>query len=93
MASERTYRIEDGERIEGSWRPIFIKNGDTSFLTALEIYADGMINAWGLVDLARRGTRSRAARLLMPLLRRQDAAYSLTTSTTQVTPNRSFSIP
>ncbi len=71
MASERTYRIEDGERIEGSWRPIFIKNGDTAFLTALEIYADGMINAWGLVDLARRGTRRRCAapRAPPPLVR------------------------
>lgn len=48
----RTYRIEDGERIEGSWRYIFIKNGDTYFLSALKVYADGMIDCWGLVDFA-----------------------------------------
>jgi hypothetical protein len=48
----RTYRIEDGERIEGSWRHIFIKNGDTYHLTELKVYADGMIDCWGLVDFA-----------------------------------------
>lgn len=47
---ERTYRIVDGERIEGSWRHIFIKNGGTYHLSALKVYADGMINCWGLVD-------------------------------------------
>lgn len=48
----RTYRIVDGERIEGSWRHIFIKNGGTYFLTDLKVYADGMIDCWGLVDFA-----------------------------------------
>ncbi|HEY7341746.1 MAG TPA: NADAR family protein [Ktedonobacterales bacterium] len=47
----RTYRIVDGERIEGSWRHVFIKNG-MYFLSDLKIYADGMIDCWGLVDLA-----------------------------------------
>ena len=46
----RTYRIADGERIEGSWRHVFIKNGSTYFLTDLKVYADGMIDCWGLVD-------------------------------------------
>lgn len=46
-----TYRIMDGERIEGSWRHVFIKNG-TYFLSDLKVYADGMIDCWGLVDLA-----------------------------------------
>jgi hypothetical protein len=45
-----TYRITDGERIEGSWRPIFIKNGNTYFLSALKVYADGIIDCWDLVD-------------------------------------------
>src|SRR5208283_6058290 len=48
----RAYRIEDGERIEGSWRHVFIRNGGTYFLTDLRVYADGMIDCWGLVDLA-----------------------------------------
>jgi ribA/ribD-fused uncharacterized protein len=47
----RTYRIVDGDRIEGSWRHVFIKNG-MYFLSDLKIYADGMIDCWGLVDLA-----------------------------------------
>jgi ribA/ribD-fused uncharacterized protein len=48
----RTYRIADGERIEGSWRHIFIKNGNMYFLTDLEVYADGMVDCWGLIDSA-----------------------------------------
>jgi hypothetical protein len=49
---DRTYRLgDDGERIEGTWRPAFIKNGDTYFLTDLKIYADGLIDCWGLVDI------------------------------------------
>lgn len=47
----RTYRLEDGERIEGSWRHVFIENGNY-FLADLKVYADGMIDCWGLVDLA-----------------------------------------
>jgi ribA/ribD-fused uncharacterized protein len=47
----RTYRMVDGERIEGSWRHVFIKNGPY-FLSDLKVYADGMIDCWGLVDLA-----------------------------------------
>jgi predicted NAD-dependent protein-ADP-ribosyltransferase YbiA (DUF1768 family) len=46
----RTYRVVDGERIEGTWRPIFIKNGDTYFLTDL-FYADGLIDCWEPVTL------------------------------------------
>lgn len=48
----RTYRVMDGERIEGSWRHVFIRNGNAYFLTDLKVYADGMIDCWGLVDLA-----------------------------------------
>jgi predicted NAD-dependent protein-ADP-ribosyltransferase YbiA (DUF1768 family) len=48
----QTYRIVDGERIEGSWRHIFIKNGNTYFLTDLEVYADGMVDCWGVIDFA-----------------------------------------
>jgi predicted NAD-dependent protein-ADP-ribosyltransferase YbiA (DUF1768 family) len=47
----RTYRIlDDGERIEGTWRHVFINNGGTYFLTDLKIYADGLVDCWELVD-------------------------------------------
>ncbi|GAA2460208.1 hypothetical protein GCM10010191_95780 [Actinomadura vinacea] len=50
MTRERTYRIVDGERIEGTWRPIFIRNVDYH-LTDLLIFADGAIWCWEWVDL------------------------------------------
>ena len=48
----RTYRVTDGERIEGTWRPIFINNGGTYCLTDLIIYADGVVDCWGLVSFS-----------------------------------------
>lgn len=45
-----THRMADGSRIPGTWRPVFIRNGDY-FLTDLFIYADGLIDCWGLVTL------------------------------------------
>lgn len=45
----RTYRIVDGARVEGTWRPVFIRNGNY-YLTDLLIYADGKVDSWGLVD-------------------------------------------
>ncbi|MEV6110041.1 NADAR family protein [Streptomyces sp. NPDC051940] len=47
----RTWRDVDGERIEGTWRHAFICNGGTYFLTDLVVYADGLIDCWGLVTL------------------------------------------
>jgi predicted NAD-dependent protein-ADP-ribosyltransferase YbiA (DUF1768 family) len=52
VAIERIYRVADGEQIEGTTRPIFIRNGDTYFLTDLRVYADGAIWCWEPVDLA-----------------------------------------
>ncbi|MGW3583423.1 NADAR family protein [Streptomyces rubiginosohelvolus] len=45
-----TYRIADGVRIPGTWRHAFIRNGGY-FLTDLFIYADGLIDCWGLVTI------------------------------------------
>ncbi|MFJ8467384.1 NADAR family protein [Streptomyces swartbergensis] len=45
-----TYRTADGVRVPGTWRHAFIRNGDY-FLTDLFIYADGLIDCWGLVTL------------------------------------------
>ncbi|MFF1923004.1 NADAR family protein [Streptomyces sp. NPDC058221] len=46
-----THRKADGLRIPGTWRHAFICNGGTFFLTDLFIYADGLIDCWGLVTL------------------------------------------
>ncbi|MGW4657318.1 NADAR family protein [Streptomyces sp. NPDC004279] len=48
---KRTWRNVDGERIEGTWRHAFIRNGGKYFLTDLLIYADGMVDCWGLETL------------------------------------------
>lgn len=45
----RTCRMVDGALIEGTWRPVFIRNGDYH-LTELLIYADGKVDCWGLLD-------------------------------------------
>ncbi|MGQ4434312.1 DUF7638 domain-containing protein [Streptomyces sp. SAS_260] len=46
-----TYRTADGVRIPGTWRHAFIRNGGNYFLTDLFIYADGLIDCWGLVTV------------------------------------------
>ncbi|MFJ6612859.1 NADAR domain-containing protein [Streptomyces sp. NPDC091289] len=46
-----THRTADGVRIPGTWRHAFIRNGGTHFLTDLVIYADGLIDCWGLVTV------------------------------------------
>jgi predicted NAD-dependent protein-ADP-ribosyltransferase YbiA (DUF1768 family) len=51
VALQRTYRVVDGEQIVGTTRPIFIRNGDTYFLTNLRVFADGAIDCWDWVDL------------------------------------------
>lgn len=45
-----THRMADGVRVPGTWRHAFIRNGDY-YLTDLLIYADGLIDCWGLVTL------------------------------------------
>ncbi|MEV4332018.1 NADAR family protein [Streptomyces sp. NPDC049597] len=45
-----THRTADGVRVPGTWRHAFIRNGDY-YLTDLFIYADGLIDCWGLVTL------------------------------------------
>ncbi|MEU3852188.1 NADAR family protein [Streptomyces sp. NPDC029554] len=45
-----TSRTADGVRVPGTWRHAFIRNGDY-YLTDLFIYADGLIDCWGLVTL------------------------------------------
>ena len=50
IGSKITYRMVDGIRVPGTWRHAFIRNGDY-FLTDLFIYADGLVDCWGLVTL------------------------------------------
>ncbi len=54
---QRTWRNVDGERIEGTWRHAFIRNGGTYYLTDLLIYADGMVDCSGLVTLDEFATK------------------------------------
>ena len=48
---QRTWRNVDGERIEGTWRHAFIRNGRDYYLTDLIIYTDAMVDCWCLVTL------------------------------------------
>ncbi|MFE6524830.1 NADAR family protein [Streptomyces sp. NPDC057794] len=50
IGNRTTSRTADGRRVPGTWRHAFIRNGDY-FLTDLFIYADGLIDCWGLVTL------------------------------------------
>ncbi|MFJ8032470.1 MULTISPECIES: NADAR family protein [unclassified Streptomyces] len=50
IGKRNTYRVVDGVRIPGTWRHAFIRNG-SHFLTDLVIYADGLVDCWGLVTL------------------------------------------
>ncbi|MFD3501233.1 NADAR family protein [Streptomyces sp. NPDC058678] len=51
IGRRNTFRTADGIRVPGTWRHVFIRNGDYH-LTDLFIYADGLIDCWGLVTLA-----------------------------------------
>ncbi len=46
-----TYRMSEGREIKGSWRPIIIHNMNW-YLTDLFVYADGLVDCWGLCSLA-----------------------------------------
>jgi hypothetical protein len=45
----RTYRVQDGKRIDGVFFFAFIHNG-SYYLSPISIYQDGLIDCWGLVD-------------------------------------------
>src|SRR5262245_26724486 len=47
---QRTYRMVGDERVEGTWRHVVIHNMQY-FLTDLKVYADGLVDCWGLVTL------------------------------------------
>ncbi|MEV4807389.1 hypothetical protein AB0K18_45980 [Nonomuraea sp. NPDC049421] len=51
MMGNRPCRVVDGERIEGAFLPIFIRNGATYHLSELKVFADGAIYSWEWGDL------------------------------------------
>ncbi|MFG2332373.1 NADAR family protein [Streptomyces sp. NPDC048604] len=61
------HRDADGVRIPGTWRPAFIRNGDNYFLTDLFIYADGLVDCWGLVALDEFHDQLRSGRIATEL--------------------------
>lgn len=59
----RTFRLVDGERIAGTWRPAFFRNGPTYFLTDLLVYADALIDCGGLMTLEDFARQVRSGRI------------------------------
>ncbi|HWS36504.1 MAG TPA: hypothetical protein VN408_27680 [Actinoplanes sp.] len=61
----RTHRTVDGQRVDGTWRPIFVRNADVYHLSDLIVYADGAIDAGteGLTDLDGLARQLRSGRV------------------------------
>ncbi|MFC9324061.1 NADAR domain-containing protein [Kitasatospora sp. NPDC057015] len=58
MSGERrTFRYSDGERIPGVWRPVFVHGAGVHHLTELTVYADGLVDCWGLSTVAEFAER------------------------------------
>ncbi|WP_406864974.1 NADAR family protein [Streptomyces sp. HUAS MG47] len=64
MSKPKIHRIVDGERIDGVSRPAFLRNGDHHYLVQLGIYADGLIDCWGLVTLEEFAADVRRGRVV-----------------------------
>lgn len=64
MSKQPTFRIVDGERIPGLSRPAFVRNGDHHYLVQLGIYADGLIDCWGLLTLEEFAAGLRRGRIV-----------------------------
>ncbi|MEU5048199.1 DUF1768 domain-containing protein [Streptomyces sp. NPDC021096] len=64
MSEQPTFRIVDGERIPGLSRPAFVRNGDHHYLVQLGIYADGLIDCWGLLTLEEFAAELRRGRIV-----------------------------
>jgi predicted NAD-dependent protein-ADP-ribosyltransferase YbiA (DUF1768 family) len=45
------YRHTDGERVEGTWRHVFVRDGDSYRLADLIVYADGLLDCLGPITL------------------------------------------
>ncbi|WP_418961046.1 DUF7638 domain-containing protein [Streptomyces tritici] len=64
MSKQKIFREVDGERIPGVSRPAFLRNGDHHYLVQLGIYADGMVDCWGLVTLEEFAADVRRGRIV-----------------------------
>ncbi|MCD9145714.1 DUF7638 domain-containing protein [Streptomyces albireticuli] len=64
MSKQPTFRTVDGERIPGLSRPVFVRNGDHHYLVQLGIYADGLIDCWGLLTLEEFAADLRRGRIV-----------------------------
>ncbi|GHC45979.1 NADAR family protein [Streptomyces cinnamoneus] len=62
-----THRRADGVRIPGTWRPAFLCNGGRYYFTDLFIYADGLIDCWGLVTIDEFEEKVRRGRVATTL--------------------------
>ncbi|MGI5215411.1 DUF7638 domain-containing protein [Plantactinospora sp. CA-290183] len=48
----RAHRDVNGQRVEGTWRHIFVRNADNYYLTDLVIYPDGAIDGTGRLTIS-----------------------------------------
>jgi len=71
----RTYRIDGDRRIDGVFAMSFIHNGQF-FLTHISIYADGMVDCWGLVDFATFKEKVRSGWVVTQLPEGADVSVS-----------------
>ncbi|MFD7511790.1 NADAR family protein [Streptomyces sp. NPDC059853] len=67
LAHRIVHRVADGVRIAGTWRHAFLRNGGTYHLTDLFIYADGLVDCWGLVTLEEFAEQLRHGRVATEL--------------------------
>lgn len=51
MTAARVYRHTDGERVEGTWRHVFVRDADSYVLADLIVYADGLLDCQGPLSL------------------------------------------
>ncbi|TWF84337.1 NADAR family protein [Streptomyces capillispiralis] len=61
-----TYRTADGVRVPGTWRHAFLRNFDYHLID-LFIYADGLVDCWGLVTLEEFEKQVRSGRVATEL--------------------------
>ncbi|HEY9368735.1 NADAR family protein [Streptomyces sp.] len=64
MSKQNIVRLVDGERIPGLSRPAFLRNGDHHYLVQLGVYADGLIDCWGLLTLEEFDADVRRGRIV-----------------------------
>jgi predicted NAD-dependent protein-ADP-ribosyltransferase YbiA (DUF1768 family) len=59
-----TWRWVEDERIAGTWRHAWVRNGERFWLTDLVVYADGIVDCHGLTSVEEFAARARAGDVL-----------------------------